>query len=206
MLACDSHTSRRTLQVWSKLSCSQFQSILDSTGNTLSPSSALQGSTRDSDCAYFLGRSSRRRDAGTRCRVRARTEYCLGRKAILPSFWRVLIQTSVRGLPAGRKVPVCRIVRQDCRGCNQERAQRAATVPGRGSRGQDTAAGSVHNKPTILCRNIGDSGPAARQTVQAPSLHSTPLLTLSPAMVSSLTRALTLLRRAQRDSFERSPK
>ena len=58
----------------------------------------------------------------------------------------------------------------------------------------------------LLCRNIGDSGPAARQTVQAPSLHSTPLLTLSPAMVSSLTRALTLLRRAQRDSFERSPK
>ena len=107
-VGCDSHTSRRTLQVWSKLSCSQFQSILDSTGNTLSPSSALQGSTRDSDCAYFLGRSSRRRDAGTRCRVRARTEYGFGRKAILPSFWRVLIQTSVRGLPAGRKVPVCR--------------------------------------------------------------------------------------------------
>ncbi len=104
------------------------------------------------------------------------------------------------------KFPSAAIVRQDCRGCNQERAQRAATVPGRGSRGQDTAAGSVHNKPTILCRNIGDSGPAARQTVQAPSLHSTPLLTLSPAMVSSLTRALTLLRRAQRDSFERSPK
>ena len=139
-----SHTSRGVN--------SQFKSLLSSTSNTHQPIVGSAGVNEGLDCAckYFLGRSRRRRDSVPRYVARARTEYCVSvedscRASSEPRFRsRCGVHPQCKHSQLAGKFPVCR----NCpTGLSRVQPGRelseAATVPGRVSRGQDTAAGSI---------------------------------------------------------------